>query len=489
MSPGVASHGRRRSDSDLDGRARLSVVVVLELVEGQFAGLLNDRVPVALAVRIGEPSIASVVKVADEFTEVELDLAGVILGGVGPSHFDSRSSVDEFLFNDRGLPVRSQVLVSVNGDGGDKNVSGSSEVAIAVHDVEGDESSPEEEHHDGREDSGHFRSTKFTSDDQASKSEDHEADDGAGEEQDQGEGNVSGRELANEEGLSVLGPVVDSRDGPGETESNEDGSGIGSSESGDRSIGILGALAFGGTSGGSEVGKRSTNSDQDKGLDGGSHVEDASNSGGNLEDEEGNSSDGSEGTGGSHVSVHVAARGNGSHSEFPRHGSVLDKGLSGGDLFGVLGIEVSGLLELLGVGELSRLVQEFLKAGTEGNNLFIFLLRSDLDHTLGGGEFGLLGGKFKLDSSGLFVLEGGNLNFDGGLNLAVGKHDRLLKRKLFSLVATQGSGDTAGNFTVGTVHSLEEDLDLLLLGSSGDHGGFESDDTGVSVIEDSDVSA
>jgi hypothetical protein len=106
-----------------------------------------------------------------------LDLASVILGRAGPSHSDSRSSVDELFFNDRGLPVRSQVLVSVNGHGGDENVSGSSEVSIAVHDVEGDEGSPEEEHHDGREDSGHFRSTKFTSNDQASKSENHEADD------------------------------------------------------------------------------------------------------------------------------------------------------------------------------------------------------------------------------------------------------------------------------------------------------------------------
>lgn len=106
-----------------------------------------------------------------------MDLAGVILCRTSPSHSDSRSTVDEFFFNDRGLPVRSQVLVSVNGHGGNKNVPSSSEVAIAVHDVEGDEGSPEEEHHDGREDSGHFRSTKFTSDDQASKSENHKADD------------------------------------------------------------------------------------------------------------------------------------------------------------------------------------------------------------------------------------------------------------------------------------------------------------------------
>jgi hypothetical protein len=35
------------------------------------------------------------------------------------------------------------------------------------------------------------------------------------------------------------------------------------------------------------------------------------------------------------------------------------------------------LLELLSVGELSRLVQDSLKAGTECEDLFIFLLRSD----------------------------------------------------------------------------------------------------------------
>lgn len=83
------------------------------------------------------------------------------------------------------------MLVSVNGDGRDKDVSGRSEVAIAVHDVEGDEGSPEEEHHDGREDSGHFRSTEFSSDDEASESENQEADHRAGKEADQGESNVS----------------------------------------------------------------------------------------------------------------------------------------------------------------------------------------------------------------------------------------------------------------------------------------------------------
>lgn len=56
--------------------------------------------------------------------------------------------------------------------------------------------------------------------------------------------------------------MVDGSDGPGETKSNEDAGSVGSSESSNRGISILGALAFGGASGGCEVGERSTNSDQ-----------------------------------------------------------------------------------------------------------------------------------------------------------------------------------------------------------------------------------
>jgi hypothetical protein len=74
------------------------------------------------------------------------------------------------------IPVRCLVLVGINSNRGDENVS-SSEVAIAVHDVEGDEGSPEEEHHDTREDSRHSGSTKLSSNNEASESEDHEADD------------------------------------------------------------------------------------------------------------------------------------------------------------------------------------------------------------------------------------------------------------------------------------------------------------------------
>jgi hypothetical protein len=177
-------------------------------------------------------------------------------------------------------------------------------------------------------------------------------------------------------------------------------------------------------------------------LDGGSHVEDASDGSSNLKDEERDKSDSGEGAGESHPSIHVAAWGNASHKKFPGHGSVLDEGLSSGYLFGILGCEVSGLLELLAVSELRRLVQESLKAGTEGLDLFIFLLRGNLDGALGGGEFGLLRGKFKGEAEGLFI-ERGDLYFDGSLILAVGKHDGsdnggINLFGLFSTVATHG---------------------------------------------------
>jgi len=254
--------------------------------------------------------------------------------------------------------------------------------------------------------------------------------------------------------------VVDSGDGPGETKSDEDASGVSSSESSNRSISVLGAFAFGSTSGGGEVGKGSTNGDQDEGLDSGSHVENASDGGGNFENEEGDEADSSEGTGESHPSVHVAVRGDAGEKEFPGSGSVLHEAFEGGDFFGILGCELSGLLELLGVGELSRLVQESLKAGAVGDDLLIFLLRADLDDAVVlVGEFGLFGleledeadgVKLILDSTG-FVFEacGRNFNFDSGFVLAVGKHDHLVLERdeintggslivLFSMVVTHG---------------------------------------------------
>jgi hypothetical protein len=76
----------------------------------------------------------------------------------------------------RALKASSFVLVCVDCNGRDKDVS-SAEVSVAVHDVEGNESTPKEEHDDSREDSGNAGSTEFSSNDQASEAEDHEADD------------------------------------------------------------------------------------------------------------------------------------------------------------------------------------------------------------------------------------------------------------------------------------------------------------------------
>lgn len=80
--------------------------------------------------------------------------------------------------------------------------------------------------------------------------------------------------------------MVDSSDGPGETKSEEDASGVSSSKSSDRGISSLSVLAFGSTSRGVEVRKGSTDGNQDKSLDGASHVEHASNSGGDFENKE-----------------------------------------------------------------------------------------------------------------------------------------------------------------------------------------------------------
>lgn len=173
--------------------------------------------------------------------------------------------------------------------------------------------------------------------------------------------------------------MVEGSDGPGETKSNEDASGVSSSESSNRSISILSTSAFGSTSRGGEVGKGSTNGNQNQGLDGGSHVEHASNSGGNFKNKEGNEADGNKRTSESQPSSHVAAWGNASEEEFPGHRDVLHKAFISGDFFGILRCEHSGLLELLRVGELSRLVQDSLKAGTECEYLFILFFKSDLN--------------------------------------------------------------------------------------------------------------
>jgi len=106
---------------------------------------------------------------------LEFNSAVLVDSGVSPFNLD----VVGYLSDNGSVgssPVRSLVLVSVNGDRGDKDVS-SSEVAIAVHDVEGDEGSPEEEHHDRRENSRNSGSTEFSANNEASECEDNEADD------------------------------------------------------------------------------------------------------------------------------------------------------------------------------------------------------------------------------------------------------------------------------------------------------------------------
>jgi hypothetical protein len=108
LSPIVTSIAGSRSDSDLEGLAGLGVVIVHKSHVGELTLLLDNRVFVTLARWIGEPSgVLGTVVSADEFTEVELDLASVIDGRVSPLDSDTRSSIDESLFNDRSIPVGS----------------------------------------------------------------------------------------------------------------------------------------------------------------------------------------------------------------------------------------------------------------------------------------------------------------------------------------------------------------------------------------------
>ena len=108
LSPIVTSIAGSRSDSDLESLAGLGVVIVHESHVGELTLLLDNRVFVTLASWIGEPSgVLGTVVSADEFTEVELDLASVIDGRVSPLDSDTRSSIDESLFNDRSIPVGS----------------------------------------------------------------------------------------------------------------------------------------------------------------------------------------------------------------------------------------------------------------------------------------------------------------------------------------------------------------------------------------------
>lgn len=103
----------------------------------------------------------------------------------------------------------------------------------------------------------------------------------------------------------------------------------------------------------------------------GSHIEDASNNGSDLENEERNKANGSKSSGESSPSIHVSGRRNGSEKELPGHGGVGNEGR--------IFFDSNSLLKLLSVGEIGRFIQELLKGSIVGLNLGILLLRADLN--------------------------------------------------------------------------------------------------------------
>jgi len=162
-------------NSEPDRLAGFELVVSVELVEGDIARLRSGECGVALALRDGDPGVVGCV--SELIGNLEHDSAGKGTLGEVPGSLDSGESVDTLGRGGRSSsPVGGQVLAGVDSDGGDKDVSGA-KVSVAVHDVEGDEGSPEEEHHDRREDSGNTGSTEFSANNEASEGEDHEADD------------------------------------------------------------------------------------------------------------------------------------------------------------------------------------------------------------------------------------------------------------------------------------------------------------------------
>ena len=174
--PGSVSTGVRPVlNSESDGIAGFKVEVSVELVEGEFTSLNSGKGGIALALGDGDPYVIH--SITELIGNLEHDSASLGRVGEGPGGLDSGKSIDNLGGSGRSSsPVAGQVLASIDGNGGDKDVSGA-EVSVAVHDVEGDEGSPEEEHHDRREDSRNTGSTEFSANNEASEGEDHEADD------------------------------------------------------------------------------------------------------------------------------------------------------------------------------------------------------------------------------------------------------------------------------------------------------------------------
>lgn len=164
---------RVRSNSDLNILAVAEAEIFLESFVRDGAGSFSVLFACFTSALV-EGSPFSIVSSRD----VPLNSAcSVLSSGHFPCDFNTIQVSGGLGVNNSGCnPVGSEVLVGIDSNGRDKDVS-STEVTVAVHDVEGNESTPKEEHDDSREDSGNTGSTEFSSDDQASEAKDHEADD------------------------------------------------------------------------------------------------------------------------------------------------------------------------------------------------------------------------------------------------------------------------------------------------------------------------
>lgn len=146
--------------------------------------------------------------------------------------------------------------------------------------------------------------------------------------------------------------MVDGGDGPGETKSNEDASGVSSSESSNRSVSILSTVALGSAFAGGAFAKRETNGNKYQTLNSGSGIKEASNSSGEFKYQERYETNSDKSASESRPSITDRVSGNSGEESFPWHAKVVDEGFKVGAFFiGVSG----GLLELLSVGELNGL--------------------------------------------------------------------------------------------------------------------------------------
>lgn len=145
LSPFVSRIRRDRFSSYLNLLAGLKVEISCELREGEGARLFSGFPRVATAVGDRIPAVHGVL--VERISNQEFDFTDESrLARDSPRDFDSRSvsSLEERDLdglNNWGNPVGGEMLISVNSNGGDKDVS-SAEVSVGVHDVEDNEGSP-----------------------------------------------------------------------------------------------------------------------------------------------------------------------------------------------------------------------------------------------------------------------------------------------------------------------------------------------------------